>query len=681
MELAKYVGNGQFSDFYFSLGGTIFVHSHKALLSCRSTFFRSLFTKNPEIESFDVSAVLNHVQSPEEIRAAVFCVLHYMYTDQIKLRVGLASDSSLSDQSLAQNVMKLSEKFQLERLRSMVVMQYLRHYKNLDEIHANQAKRESMIAPSTYFADLKWLFDAAQDTPNNPYLKSSFSDITIQLDRGLISAHKIILAACGADFFNAVLFSGMKESQSNAIYIGDVPLRIMKNVMHFLYSTEIDFTNPQMAVDILIAAEQLTLYNLKNLAAMYLSHVVDQTNLLQLLCLAQMYQVDYLERSCFNYMLKHAGFILTAKDFDVKEIETDTLKNLGAFVQKRLEEASLVLPVDEINILVEEEREDEWTPVQPSQGQPKSQQQKPPKSKKKKKPVIDTDTLTEVPPEISVELAPAKPAEPAAQLAAVATPPSNAPTTPPSKKAASMSKAEIEKLAAGLNAKVVIKRKSKPTSPVPAPEPSPPAKKGWSVPSSDSSNRPTSFGELLQQDAASSSPKQTSFVQPTPSPPAKVTPAKSSPATNIVSTKQDPSKAAQTKSWTASPGPTGQSPILSSPSAKDFPPVNSPSPPPATSFKSILNQQQTSQINLRTSEKLKAKSISDIQKEEIKVKQIEAQMKSTYQNYGNDMQFATSSLSESNIDSLMSMGFSRKQAIEALKINRDNLEQAVNFLL
>lgn len=150
----------------------------------------------------------------------MFCVLHYLYTDQIKLRVGVASGSSLSDQSIAQNVVKLSQKFQLDRLRSMTSIQYLRHHKHSvdsdsesTEKATNNRNRDSVVSPSTYFGDLKWLFDAAQDTANNEDLKISFSDITIQLDRGVISAHKIILAACGADFFNAILFSGMKVQQ------------------------------------------------------------------------------------------------------------------------------------------------------------------------------------------------------------------------------------------------------------------------------------------------------------------------------------------------------------------------------------------------------------------------------------------------------------------------------------
>lgn len=58
MELAKYVGNGQFSDFYFVLGGCDSIHAHKALLSCRSPFFRHLFRKDPFKDSYDVSGVL-----------------------------------------------------------------------------------------------------------------------------------------------------------------------------------------------------------------------------------------------------------------------------------------------------------------------------------------------------------------------------------------------------------------------------------------------------------------------------------------------------------------------------------------------------------------------------------------------------------------------------------------------
>lgn len=159
-----------------------------------------------------------------------------MYTDQIKLRVGLPTGSTLSDQSLAQSVMKLSEKFQLERLRSMVQMQYLRRHKICDEL-TNNGSRDSMVAPSTYFADLKWLFDAAQDTSNNPYIKCSFSDITIQLDRGLISAHKIILAACGTDFFNAILFSGMKVPVNENLDLMSAG-KPKRNNLHWRYSIE-----------------------------------------------------------------------------------------------------------------------------------------------------------------------------------------------------------------------------------------------------------------------------------------------------------------------------------------------------------------------------------------------------------------------------------------------------------
>ena len=100
---------------------------------------------------------------------------------------------------------------------------------------------------------------------------SSNGDITFCFDDREIEAHKAILLA-RAPYFANMFQSGMKESSSKKVHITDVESGIFKAVLYYLYTGEAPKNMPEIALELLVAAEK---YDLDELAVLCLISVCD----------------------------------------------------------------------------------------------------------------------------------------------------------------------------------------------------------------------------------------------------------------------------------------------------------------------------------------------------------------------------------------------------------------------
>lgn len=100
---------------------------------------------------------------------------------------------------------------------------------------------------------------------------SSNGDITFCFDDREIEAHKAILLA-RAPYFANMFQSGMKESSSKKVHITDVKSGIFKAVLHYLYTGEAPKNMPEIALELLVAAEK---YDLDELAVLCQISVCD----------------------------------------------------------------------------------------------------------------------------------------------------------------------------------------------------------------------------------------------------------------------------------------------------------------------------------------------------------------------------------------------------------------------
>jgi BTB/POZ domain-containing protein 9 len=72
------------------------------------------------------------------------------------------------------------------------------------------------------------------DNLNGLYLSETFSDITLVVDGNRLPAHRVLLAA-RSDYFRALLYGGMKESQETDIHIKVSSLQAFKYLLKYLY--------------------------------------------------------------------------------------------------------------------------------------------------------------------------------------------------------------------------------------------------------------------------------------------------------------------------------------------------------------------------------------------------------------------------------------------------------------
>lgn len=68
-------------------------------------------------------------------------------------------------------------------------------------------------------------------------LSHEYSDIVLVVEGQKLHAHKVILAA-RSEYFRALLYGGLKETNQSEILLPDVPLKAFKNLLKYIYTGE-----------------------------------------------------------------------------------------------------------------------------------------------------------------------------------------------------------------------------------------------------------------------------------------------------------------------------------------------------------------------------------------------------------------------------------------------------------
>ena len=108
-----------------------------------------------------------------------------------------------------------------------------------------------------------------------------------------IPAHKNILAT-RCDVFRTMLNSQMKETKENKIHIEDTRYDVFMALLEYIYSDEIQFSDADMVVALLVEANKYNLARLKSMAENYLAKTIDQENVNELLHLSETHEATEL---------------------------------------------------------------------------------------------------------------------------------------------------------------------------------------------------------------------------------------------------------------------------------------------------------------------------------------------------------------------------------------------------
>ncbi|XP_026043964.1 kelch-like protein 22 isoform X1 [Astatotilapia calliptera] len=128
-------------------------------------------------------------------------------------------------------------------------------------------------------------------------------DVVLVVESRPIQAHRIILAA-SCDYFRGMFAGGLRETQQKEIAIHGVSYMAMKKILDYIYTSEIDL-DPECVQEVLIAATLVQLENVIGFCCDFLFSWMDESNILELYHLADLYALQQLKAKVHSFMLSN----------------------------------------------------------------------------------------------------------------------------------------------------------------------------------------------------------------------------------------------------------------------------------------------------------------------------------------------------------------------------------------
>ncbi|KAM4745150.1 kelch-like protein 22 isoform 2-T3 [Anableps anableps] len=128
-------------------------------------------------------------------------------------------------------------------------------------------------------------------------------DVVLLVEGRPIQAHRVLLAA-SCDYFRCMFAGGLREKQQKEIPIHGISYTAMKKILDYIYTSEIelDLENVQ---EILIAASLFQLENVLSFCCDFLFSWMDESNILEVLHLADVYGLEHLRAKVHSYILRN----------------------------------------------------------------------------------------------------------------------------------------------------------------------------------------------------------------------------------------------------------------------------------------------------------------------------------------------------------------------------------------
>lgn len=159
------------------------------------------------------------------------------------------------------------------------------------------------------------------------YLNEDYSDIILKVDDQRFHAHKVILAA-RSEYFRALLFGGMRESQQAEIELKGTSIAAFKGLLKYIYTGQMSLAilKGDVILDILGLAHQYGFVDLEAAISDFLRQALNINNVCAVFDAARLYQLHYLTRVCAAYMDNNASEIIKHESFT--QLSASTVKEL-----------------------------------------------------------------------------------------------------------------------------------------------------------------------------------------------------------------------------------------------------------------------------------------------------------------------------------------------------------------
>ncbi|CAB3397997.1 unnamed protein product [Caenorhabditis bovis] len=148
-------------------------------------------------------------------------------------------------------------------------------------------------------------------------LSENHCDVYFILDSGArIPAHRLILAA-RSQYFQALLYNGMKETEQKTINLRDTNAEAFEYILKYAYTSTLDLAEVELGLllEILSLAHRYHLQTLVTSLGDYLKKLLNNDNMCNILNAAQFFGLVDLADYCLKYADRHAAKILSTQAF------------------------------------------------------------------------------------------------------------------------------------------------------------------------------------------------------------------------------------------------------------------------------------------------------------------------------------------------------------------------------
>ncbi|KAM7391665.1 hypothetical protein PAMP_022336 [Pampus punctatissimus] len=128
-------------------------------------------------------------------------------------------------------------------------------------------------------------------------------DVVLLVDDRRIQTHRILLAA-SCDYFRGMFAGGLREIQQKEISIHGVSYKAMKKIIDYIYTSEIELDLDSVQ-EVLIAATLVQIENVIGFCCDFLFSWLDESNILEVHQLADLYSLQQLNAGVHSYILKN----------------------------------------------------------------------------------------------------------------------------------------------------------------------------------------------------------------------------------------------------------------------------------------------------------------------------------------------------------------------------------------
>ncbi|XP_029961218.1 kelch-like protein 22 isoform X2 [Salarias fasciatus] len=162
-------------------------------------------------------------------------------------------------------------------------------------------------------------------------------DVVLVVEGRAIQAHRILLAA-SCDYFRGMFAGGLRETKQKEIPIHGVTYNAMKKILDYIYTSEIEL-DLECVQEVLIAATLVQLEKVIGFCCDFLVSWLDESNILEVHKLADLYGLQQLNARLHSYMLRNI----------------QTLSRTDVYRQLPEEEVFKVLSSNELQVSCENE--------------------------------------------------------------------------------------------------------------------------------------------------------------------------------------------------------------------------------------------------------------------------------------------------------------------------------------